>query len=231
MNMSPRPSKGLERRAFANEEEEVDYYRGFLRDGAREEKIAAREELAHLFERRGRLDMAAGLYEANVRAGDCSRATYERLAALHRQRGDALSEARVLSRMNLDCQPAPVSSPRVRPVRPSLLAFLFIVSVTLGTLAGAATFSASVAMGLNRATGEPSSALARVPGTAGALSPPAPMVAPGALPALAQSCYEPASGLPERGDGEDAARGAVDESSRPMGRDPLGAGPPLDRAH
>ncbi len=196
MNVSLRPPEGLERRAFANEEEEVDYYRGFLRDGAREQKIAAREELARLFERRGRLDMAAGLYEANVRAGDCSRATYERLAALHRRRGDALSEARALSRMNLDCQPAPVSAPRVRPVRPSLLAFLFIVSVTLGTLAGAATFSASVAMGLNRATGEPSSALARAPNTAGGLSPTAPMVASGALPTVTSADAPAAASTP-----------------------------------
>ncbi|MCC6175595.1 MAG: trypsin-like peptidase domain-containing protein [Chloroflexi bacterium] len=60
-----------------------------LRDGTPAEKIAARERLGGVFERRGLLDHAAECYEANILAGVRDPLLYERLAGIYERRGDA----------------------------------------------------------------------------------------------------------------------------------------------
>lgn len=60
---------------------------GFLRDGTRDQKIAARTGLANIFEQRGMFSEALELLEGNARAGIQDRALFTRLAGLYRQAG------------------------------------------------------------------------------------------------------------------------------------------------
>jgi hypothetical protein len=76
-----------QRRLFANEDEETQYYLGVLRDGTREEKIEARERLSQLFEARGMFAEACELLEGNARTGLKSRNLFTRLASLYRRLG------------------------------------------------------------------------------------------------------------------------------------------------
>jgi hypothetical protein len=76
-----------QRRSFANEDEEAQYYLGLLRNGTREQKIEARDRLSQIFEGRGMVDEATELLEGNARAGIRDRAIFTRLARLYRQAG------------------------------------------------------------------------------------------------------------------------------------------------
>jgi hypothetical protein len=76
-------------RGIASEDDEARHYLGLLRDGSRDQKIAARFGLAAIFERRGMLDEAAELCEANIYAGVRDPELYRPLAGVHKQRGDA----------------------------------------------------------------------------------------------------------------------------------------------
>ena len=88
--------------AGANEQAEIDAALLVLRDGTRAEKIAARERLARIFERRDLLEYAAECLEANVLDGVRDPLLYERLASIYDRQGDgeradqARTEARKL---------------------------------------------------------------------------------------------------------------------------------------
>jgi hypothetical protein len=73
----------------ADEEQETQtgHWLGMLRDGTREQQVAARTALAHLYAGHGLLDHAIGLLESNARAGVRDRALFRRLAALYRRAG------------------------------------------------------------------------------------------------------------------------------------------------
>lgn len=99
------------------EDEEVRSLLVQLRDGSREDKIAARAGLGPIFERRGLLAEAAECYEANIRVGVRDPALYRRLAEVYRSQGrrklaaEVLDEAEKLSRARRSALPPP-SPPR-----------------------------------------------------------------------------------------------------------------------
>jgi hypothetical protein len=68
-------------------DEEARRHLGLLRAGTRGQRIAARDALAHIFERRGMLAEATELLENNLREGVRDRAIYTRLALLYRRQG------------------------------------------------------------------------------------------------------------------------------------------------
>lgn len=93
-----------------------------LRDGSRAEKIAARERLARVFERRDLLDYAAECLEANVLDGVRDPLLYERLASIYDRQGDAerADQARAAAR-KLIARQAPSPTFRVPSAGPTIL--------------------------------------------------------------------------------------------------------------
>jgi len=69
-------------------DEQVQHWLGWLRDGTDTEKIAARRGLARVCERRGMLEEAIELLENNVRAGVRSGELFRWLARLYHEQGD-----------------------------------------------------------------------------------------------------------------------------------------------
>jgi hypothetical protein len=109
-----------------DEEAEVQALLDALRDGTREQTIAARDGLGRVFERRGLLDEAAECYETNIRAGVRDRGLYYRLAAVYRRQGrsdladEVDEEARRLPIPGGSAaRPAPPAGPPVTPGRSS----------------------------------------------------------------------------------------------------------------
>jgi len=82
------------------EDEAAEHWLLLLRDGTPEQQALARTELGLIFESRGMLEEAAEAYWTNVKAQVRDRRPYRRLAAIYRQRGDALTEARILVLMS-----------------------------------------------------------------------------------------------------------------------------------
>jgi hypothetical protein len=70
-----------------SEDDEAQDYLRLLREGTRDEKIWARSRLSLIFERRGMLEEATELLEANGRAGVRDRALFTQLASLYRRLG------------------------------------------------------------------------------------------------------------------------------------------------
>jgi hypothetical protein len=66
----------------------IQHWLSRLQDGTTEEQLAAREELARVFEQRGMLDEATDLLVANVRAGQRDGDTFRWLARLDRAQGN-----------------------------------------------------------------------------------------------------------------------------------------------
>ena len=78
-------------RQFANDDEAAQHWLILLRDGDADQKIAAREQLAAVFERRGMLEEAADLLASNVRDGVRSADIFRWLARLYRAQGDEVT--------------------------------------------------------------------------------------------------------------------------------------------
>jgi hypothetical protein len=68
-----------ERRRFSNDDDEAQFYLGWLRDGTREQKVQARDRLSQIFEDRGMVEEATELLEGNARAGVRDRSIFTRL--------------------------------------------------------------------------------------------------------------------------------------------------------
>jgi hypothetical protein len=96
-------------------DEQARRHLDLLRAGTREQRIAARDALAHMFERRGMLAEATELYENNLREGVRDRASYTRLALLYRRQGffdradEVLAGAPGLASRELDPTPGSLS--------------------------------------------------------------------------------------------------------------------------
>jgi hypothetical protein len=135
----------------ADEEQETRHWMEVLRDGTREQEVAARTALAHLYEGHGLLDHTIGLLESNARAGVRDRALFRRLAALYRRAGRdddaALAEvAATLERQpgqarravqGLRSAPSPLRLPAMQPVprkKSSLRRTLCLASLGCGGL-------------------------------------------------------------------------------------------------
>ena len=124
---------------FSSEDEEAQHYLGLLRDGTPEQKIAARERLAPIFERRGLLDEAAECYETNIRAGVRDRETYERLAAVYRRQGrEELADEVLAEAHKLPAEPVLVAAPvqrRPRSYAPLIISLVVLLLLVLALLA------------------------------------------------------------------------------------------------
>jgi len=120
------------------EDERAQHWLDLLRDGTPEQQALARTELGLIFESRGMLEEAAEAYWMNVKAQVRDRRPYRRLAAIYRQRGDALAEARILVLMSSVF--APERESRARPRRSGLgrVRLAFLGMLALAALAGIA---------------------------------------------------------------------------------------------
>ena len=127
--------------------EQAQRWLSALRDGTDTEKIAARRGLARVFERRGMLDEAVELLEANVRAGVRSGEIFRWLARLYHEQGDEGRSFEALTEAT-KYQPSPVApsvSPlRDRPTESSLpwprrtLVLSLVILIGLGIILGVA---------------------------------------------------------------------------------------------
>jgi predicted Zn-dependent protease len=111
-------------RRFANDDDAAQHWLTLLRDGDADQKIAAREQLATIFEHRGMHEEAAELLVANVKAGVRNADIFRRLARLFRAQGDevtanqaAAEAAKYLpTRPPAVSEPAAVSAPAAAPI-------------------------------------------------------------------------------------------------------------------
>ena len=97
------------------DDQQAQQWLSALRDGTDAEQIAARRGLARVFERRGMLDEAVELLEANVRAGVRSGEIFRWLARLYHEQGDEGRSFEALTEAT-KYQPSPVA-PSVSPLR------------------------------------------------------------------------------------------------------------------
>jgi hypothetical protein len=77
--------------------QQVQHWLGWLRDGTETEKVTARRGLAQVFEGRGMLEEAIELLENNVRAGVRSGETFRWLARLYHEQGDETRSVEALA--------------------------------------------------------------------------------------------------------------------------------------
>jgi hypothetical protein len=113
---------------FENEDTEVQYWLGVLRDGSDDQKIAARSALARVFEQRNMYEEATDLLISNIQAGFKNADIFRWLARLYRAQGEevlsmqaAAEAAKNMTSAVLVADPplAPAGLPRVGIVQPT----------------------------------------------------------------------------------------------------------------
>jgi len=97
--------------------QEVELWLGWLRDGSDTQKVAARRGLAQVFEQRGMREEAIELLENNVRAGMRSSGELRWLARLYHEQGDETRSVEALAEA-AKYQPAPFTSAPAAPPEP-----------------------------------------------------------------------------------------------------------------
>jgi hypothetical protein len=133
------------------DEERIQRWLDWLRDGSEADKIAARRGLAGVFEQRGMLDEAIELLETNVRAGVRGADTLRRLSLLYQAQENEISSfatavtvphtgeaVGVLSPSTSDLAAPPTGGAAVRSLMPVL-----VMMVGLGILLGGALWMLS----------------------------------------------------------------------------------------
>lgn len=126
--------------------EQAQRWLSALRDGTAAEKIAARRGLARVFERRGMLEEAIDLLEANVRAGVRSGEIFRWLARLYREQGEDARSLEALVEAGKYPAMTPGEAPSLRdlPTRSAStwthprLALYLVALIGLGIIVGVA---------------------------------------------------------------------------------------------
>lgn len=106
-------------RRFANDDEAAQHWLTLLREGDGDQKIAAREQLAAIFERRGMYEEAADLLASNVRDGIRNADIFRWLARLYRAQGDEVTAMQAAAEAAKYMTPPPAAVYAPPPVPPS----------------------------------------------------------------------------------------------------------------